>query len=246
MHVGTHRTGTTSFQRWALANRVELARATGLQYYDGLFGPNHCELPMMCLRADRSMPMRALVPDWCLDEWQSTARAHIRAQATRARGPLFVSAEGLSYVRHADEANRLVELLRPRRVSVVVVLRERSSFLDSYRQALADAGFDASPYRESFANVADDSWLVDYDALLAVYRDALGTEHVATIDYEQALHRDGSIIPGLLTASGFDASQLPPWKGFRYNATRARRWGLLLPGRSRQVTRGARNPLNRR
>ena len=225
VHIGTHRTGTTSLQRWAFTNRQELARTAGLEYYNGLFGPNHYEIPMLCLRANRSMPMRAISPDWCLDEWQQAATAHVRENASRSRRPLLISAEGMSYVRHHDEVARLVALLHPRRVSVVGVLRERASFLGSYAQALADAGFAPSPYRESFAYVKEDSWLLDYDALLSAYREVLGADRVATVVYERAVECHGSIIPGGLAACGFHDSQLPPWEGFRYNATRApRRW----------------------
>jgi hypothetical protein len=100
---------------------------------------------MLCLRANRSMPMRARFPDWCLDEWQRTARAHIRDQVARPSRTLLASAEGLSYIRHRDGLERLIELLSPRRIAVVVALREPSSFLRSYRRALAAAGFPGQP-----------------------------------------------------------------------------------------------------
>lgn len=225
LHIGTHRTGTTSFQRWASTHRHELSHATGLDY-DGVLGPNHAEIPMLCLRTNRSMRMRARLPDWCLDEWQRKARAHIRDQCARPSRALLASAEGLSYIRHRDEVERLVELLSPRRIALVVALRERSSFLRSYRQALAKAGFPASPHRESFAYVADDSWLVDYGALLRVYRGALGAERVVAIDYERALQRDGSIIPGILDACGADRSKAPSWNGYWCNSILGRR-GLV-------------------
>jgi hypothetical protein len=238
VHIGTHRTGTTSFQRWAFTNRDELARGTGLEYYNGLFGPNHYEIPMLCLRANRSMPMRAITPDWCLDEWQQRAAAHIREDASRGPRPLLISAEGMSYVRHPDEVARLVDLLHPRRVSVVGVLRERASFLRSYGRALADAGFPPSPYRESFAYVEEDSWLVNYDALLGVYREVLGTDRVAAVGYERAIECHGSIIPAILAACGFHESQLPPWNGFRDNTTRPHRsWFAAV---RRLVSRGIR------
>jgi len=214
VHIGTHKTGTTSFQQWASKNRIELANATGLEYYEGLFAPSHYEIPMLCMRSNRNMPMRAKWPDWCLDEWQQSAKMHVRNEVERHEGPLLVSSEALSYIRHPDEVERLIDLLRPREITVIVVLREPASFLLSYRKTLTRSGFNFSSYRESFAYVEDDSWLVDYDSLLAVYRKVLGSDRVMSVQYEPALERYGSIIPALLGAIGFSPSEIPPWRDF--------------------------------
>jgi hypothetical protein len=77
--------------------------------------------------------------------------------------------------------------------------------------------------RESFAYVAADSWLVDYGALLRVFREALGADLVVAIDYERALRQHGSIIPGILGAAGADPSQVLSWDGYWCNAIPVRR-----------------------
>lgn len=223
LHIGTHKTGTTSFQRWASANQAELAVGTRLKYYEGLLGWNHCELAILAMRANRNMPMRVRLPDWCLREWQRTAEAHIREQVARRDGPLLISAESMSLLRHRDEIERLAGLLRPRELFVVVALRDRATFLHGYRQTLERHGFEESEYRDSFAYVAEDSWLVDYDALLAVYREVIGADRVAVLSYEDAMRSHGSIIPAIMEPLGFAPTQIPAWQNVAHNVTRAER-----------------------
>jgi hypothetical protein len=211
VHIGTHRTGTTSFQDWAHRSRDELAARAQIYYYDGLFGLSHYELPILCMRRNRSMPMRTVVPDWCLDEWQTDVRAHIRQQVRAPMRTLLCSAEGLSYLRHQDEIERLVELLEPRLVSVVVVLRNPRDFLASYTAMLARQGFSPSRYHESFSYVQDDTWLVRYDELVGAYRNVIGADRVHVVPYDDHVGRDGSIIPAVLGACGADIERLPAW-----------------------------------
>jgi len=242
VHIGTHKTGTTSFQRWASQNCAELARATGLAYYEGLFGPSHYEIPMLCMRADRDMPQRVWRPRWWRPGWRRKAERHIRDQVARDVHSLLISAEALSYMRHPDEVARLIALLKPRQITAIAVLRKPSSFLRSYREAMLEQGFPPSSDRQSFAYVADDSWLVDYDALLGVYRQKLGADHVVALDYERELQRYGSIIPAILEAMGFDHARAPGWEDFRTNVSG---WALLNRLRRSALLKRLRRPLRR-
>lgn len=211
LHIGTHKTGSTSLQEWAYEHRESLALEAGLEIYRGRFGTNHVEIPLICLRASRNMPARSRLPDWCLEGWQDYTRRHVRSQIKGPAPSLFVSAEALSYLRHQDELGRLTRLLAPRRVTVVVVLRERTAFLRSYRSQMNAMGFPPSPYPKSFAYVEPDTWLTDYDALLAAYRLAFGEDRVMSVDYEGALERYGTVIPAVMAAAGVPLAQLPPW-----------------------------------
>jgi hypothetical protein len=217
LHIGTHKTGTTSFQAWAAEAR-EALRARGVRYFKGMYGKNHFDLAFLALRRNRNMPMRSKHPDWCLDEWQAEARAHLQEQSSGAERTLLCSAEALSYVRFADEVETLVELFAPRQVQVVVAFREPDVFLQSYKEDLAVQGFRPSRYPESFAYVKPDTWLLRYDDLLDAYRSVLGEEHVASIRYEEAVERDGSIIPALLDAAAIDRTGLPEVAGHWENA----------------------------
>jgi hypothetical protein len=56
VHIGTHKTGTTTFQRWADLNRAEILEATGFRYYESMYpsgAPSaHFEIALACLRPD--------------------------------------------------------------------------------------------------------------------------------------------------------------------------------------------------
>src|SRR5688572_25154818 len=213
VHIGIAKTGTTSFQAWARRYRRELAAKTGLNYYDGRFMNSHYELAILSIRRDRDMQIRRWHPDWWREEWQIDVRDHIRRQVERPVETLLCSAEGLSLVRDTDEVHRLVQLLRPREVSVVVVLREPAAFLGALADELHRAGLEPNADPESIAYIEPDSWLVRYDDLLDVYRTVLGPDRVTVLSYEENVQRDGSIIPALLRACGADTAELPPWDG---------------------------------
>jgi hypothetical protein len=218
VHIGTHKTGSTSFQAWADQHRDEMAVRADTHVYQGRFAAwSHYELAILCLRPDRNMPMRCRTPDWCLDAWQQDVRNHIREQVHGTQSTLLCSAEELSYLRHSDEVERLRDLLAPREVSVIAVLRQPADFLRSYADGIARNGFLPSKYDDSFAYVELDSWLIRYHDLIESYSQVLGTEKVHVLAYEQCLQRDGSIIPEILRASGFDPATLPSSNGMWKN-----------------------------
>lgn len=225
VHIGTHKTGTTSFQVWAERNRAYLEEHLGLKYYRGLFESNHYELPLLCIDRSRSMSMRAKIPDWCLDAWQARVREHVAGEVEQDARRLLISCEDFSYARTADEVEALRDLLAPRELSVIVTLREPKAFLRSYANELRTQGFALSSIQGSFAYVEQDSWLVDYDRMLSMYQSVLGTDHVYVINYEAAMQGDGSTIPSVMAGCGVRAAELPDWEQFRFNASdrRARR-----------------------
>lgn len=204
IHVGTHKTGTTSLQRWAEANRAAIEQATGYRYYQGLFGPSHYELAMLCLRPDRGMPKRSVTPGWETPEFAERVRAHIDSQTG---GDLLVSAEALCYMRHPDEVDALRDLLGGYELRFVVVLREPAEYLRSYRAQMALMGFEPSSDPNSFAYTADGTWLTDYDAL------------VDLLDPVVVEYPKGSVIPAIFEALDFDTSTLPDWSDEWCNRT---------------------------
>jgi hypothetical protein len=180
--------------------------------------------------------MRLRVPDWCLDEWQETVREHIRRQMQRPDDALVVSAEALSYLRYPDEVHRLRRLLEPRDVSVVVVLREPKDFLESFALEQARRGFSPSPYRESFAYVEDDSWLIRYDNLIDVYTTVFGSESLTILNYEDCIRDLGTTLPAILGACDPKTlSGLPPWDHVWENASRPRRGSVMSTQRIKKA-----------
>jgi hypothetical protein len=197
---------------WAEAQRAELRAATGLRYYRGVFGSSHYEFPLLCMRADRNSAMRAREHDWMLPSFRARLRAQIVDELNEP-GDVLISAEGLSYLRHDDEVRELRELLAPRVVKFVVVLRNRQDFLRSYREEMAREGFPPSTYEESFAYTNDSTWLTDYPALLRAF------SNPTVVNYEDALDRYGSIIPALLEACVGTIPPLRSWQGIWENTT---------------------------
>lgn len=198
LHIGTPKTGTTSFQEWLWANRVELEGTHGVRVYEGLFGPNHYEFGLLCRRASRNGFGELEFPDHCLPEWRSKATAHIRGQVEAASSDgcnLVISSEVISFLRHDDELAKLADLLEGLEISPFAMVREPASFLKSWRRQIGPGGWSAN--RSSAGYTEPDSWLVDYAAMEEAFTRAFGAVSISR--YEEALEADGSVIPALAT-----------------------------------------------
>jgi hypothetical protein len=131
------------------------------------------------------------------------------------------SHEDLSYIRHDDELLRLRDLLGNRIVSIVVYLRDKSAFLASYRAQLDATGFAPSDDPDSYAYTDANSWLVDYDALVAGYRRVFGAEHVRVLDYDAVMRHDGSVIASFTDLLGIERDALPSLERYFFNRSGA-------------------------
>src|SRR4051794_32720997 len=134
LHVGTHKTGTTSIQQFLRDENDGLLAAAGASYAEGFLIPIvHTELPLLTIRPERMWPARLRFPETQRRSWQVAASAHVREQVNTAKPDRLVYVhEDLSYLRHDDEFERLRDLFAGRAVTVVVFLRKRGDFLRSY------------------------------------------------------------------------------------------------------------------
>ena len=204
LHIGTPKTGTTSFQAWASANRHLLDTQANIRVYRGLFGANHYELGLLCKRHSRNGFGELEFPDWCLPEWQSQAIKHIRNEVESAKATgqdLLVSSEVLSLLRHDDELQRLRDLLGGIPTRAVAVVREPDSFLRSWRRQIGPGGWSA--HRSSAGYTEADSWLIDYPAMAKAFESAFGRGALSLVNYEAALEHNGTVIPAILEALEF-------------------------------------------
>lgn len=219
LHVGTHKTGTTSLQHFLHDHDGTLLETVGASYPTGFVIPAaHAEIPLIAIRPDRLWPARLRFPETQQGSWLTAAAEHVRAQVRDAdREVMVLSHEDLSYVRFDDELERVRELLGARPVRVVVFLRDKASFLLSYRAQIEATGFAVSDDPSSYAYVEPDSWLVDHDDLLAVYRRFFGDGNVEVIDYDATTARDGSVIPAFTDLLGLPRASLPSLERYHVN-----------------------------
>lgn len=221
LHVGTHRTGTTSIQGFLRDQNDDLLAKANAHYPPGFLLPVvHAELPLLTIQPGRTWPARLRFPETASRSWSDAAHAHVREQVCASEHDTLVYIhEDLSYLRFDDEFERLWELFTGCSVTVVIVLREWASFVRSYRSQLIGTGFEPSADPGSFAYLEADSWLRDYDALVDGYRRRFGRTNVKVLDYEGLMERDGSVIPAMAELLGIPRSSLPTLDQYRLNGT---------------------------
>ena len=206
LHVGTHKTGTTSIQAF-LESQVAFLRDHGVSFCENLRGrPNFKDLFQLCVdrsrrrgfRRGRTWPPRSLR--------RVLTRRHIASRLHDIEaGTCVISSEHLSYLRTPGEIATLRALFPEGcRFTVVLCLRERAAFLASYRRQLEAQGVPIDPRPGRFNSAGDDSWLLDYGAIEATFRHL--TEDVRVIDFDAAVANDGNIIHAFCRAIGIEAS----------------------------------------
>ena len=99
------------------------------------------------------------------------------------------------------------------------MLRDRNAFLASYRKEMLKNGWRPSTRRDSFAYVEDDTWLIDFDALIGGYANQFGTDHITVLSYENSIAQHGSTIPAIAAAAGLEVAAIPAWGDTWQNAT---------------------------
>ncbi len=193
LHIGTHKTGTTSIQHF-LRHHVGTA-----SYPMGIIRPDqHSELANLAVRAER-IDMGVTMPETLTDTWRAATRAHIRAQVTSDVDQLIYSSENLSLLCHADEIAAVMDLLRGREVHVVMYTRNPTDFLASYGFTIGLFDLAAPTRPDSINDLSADSWLVDYQSRIDLW-----AHHapVTVVDYDEVVARDGSVIPSFADLIG--------------------------------------------
>ncbi|MGD9418321.1 MAG: hypothetical protein Q7R22_005210 [Verrucomicrobiota bacterium JB025] len=233
LHIGTHKTGSTSIQRWLHDNKTLLSQ-NGHDIYQGIHRPdNHVELYLSTMRPERDSFAKLKRPEISFDD------AYTRSVSDKVRSfiagstanHLVFTSEGLSLLRHPDELERLKTLIGSDydAIRIILVLRDKATFLDRYRkQLLQKKGRKPSTDYWSCLYVEDDTWLTDYEALIQVYADAFGRENLHIIDYD----KQPDILPALIQAIGIPPSSMPAQTAanyrFKSSAAKKSRLGTKL------------------
>lgn len=204
VHIGIHKTGSTSIQNFLQKHRKNLA-GRGIHFYRGRhIDDNHVELHASCMRHGRYSTFKissGLVFD---EAYVSETRRIVSTflHGVAGQTSLF-SAEGLSLLCHADEVERLAEML-PREVSIIAYLRNPADYLRSHAMQIRRAGIPESDDRTSFPYFGADTWLIDYEFRLAAFRSIFGERNVHVIDYDEVCARDRSVIPSFMRCLGIE------------------------------------------
>jgi hypothetical protein len=212
VHVGAHKTGSTSIQQFMYVNRDRL-KSHGIAYYRGKFNPaNHMELHGAAMRVDRISPFKANRKVHGGPEYASEVKLDLAGFASMAAAPTLVfSAEGLSYLRYPDEMEALKRILPPGGVEIVYYFRNPSDFLAAYKQQSVN-------WRGKGVNVDDEAWLTDFKARIAAFRETF--PKVVAKSYDREMEEVGNVIPSFLDILGV-RDKFPPsdWQEIFLNRT---------------------------
>jgi hypothetical protein len=225
VHVGTHKTGSTSLQRFLLDHALDVSRK-GVEVYRGEFrDANHIELHLAAMRGERdSFAKLGICKHVTIDAgYRRHVSDRVQAFIGSCHEPRIVfTSEDLCWLRHDDEIDRLRTILGVGHgeVKVVLYLRNKLDFLRSYTAQIHKVpGRMPSNDRSSTLYVEPDSWLVDYDALVATYQRGFGAGNVAVINYDHEMRTVGNVIPSFLKVLGLDAADELDFSSYFLNTT---------------------------
>jgi len=194
VHIGQHKTGTTSIQHYLQTHRETLMSA-GLYVPDTLLGfdnPSHFLLNVYALDENRNSTAKLRLQEFLDEEFFNTlerrlatevARHYEKAQAAGCEEVLWTN-EGLYLLDSETEYARLKQLfsLYSDEVVTLCCFRDKESYRQSYQKQLESLELPLSDDPGSYRYLEADSWLFDYErkkALLAAVFD-----EVRILDYD--------------------------------------------------------------
>lgn len=199
VHIGFHKTGTTSLQAMLATYRDRLLRK-GLAFYNGIhIDSNHVELHVAAMRLERMSPFKMMTGLTGTNDYRDHVFSAVDKFAEKHSDKCLVfSAEGISYLRYEDEISWLTETV-PKPMKLIACLRNKSDYLASYRAEMEKHTLPETIAQDTFAYTEDDSWLLNYEDRIRPFCDAVGADHLALIDYDSEVRKSGSIIPSFLS-----------------------------------------------
>lgn len=174
IHIGQHKTGTTSFQHMLKEKRLELLKL-GFYFPESLAGfakPSHFVLNLCSLAAEHSSPMKDIMTK--KGAWDPSALSQVLrddldkhyqlAVRSNCHTMIFTN-EGLYLLQTAEEYQRLKRFFDfAHKITCICTFRDKESFASSYKKQLVKQGIVFSSDKTHYSYVAEDSWLYDYDA----------------------------------------------------------------------------------
>lgn len=221
IHIGLHKTGTTSIQHFLQDHRVRL-QAHGFDFYQGMVFPeNHVELHVATMRPERESGYKNRSKVVVNDEYIYKVRERVRRFIRDSPcDKLIFSNEGLSLLRYADELERLRKIIPVEQTTIVVYLRNVGDYLRSYANQIRKdpKTLPGDLAEDSFANTKVGTWLANYEQRLLPFKKHYGTGRVVTIDYDRAVKAHGSVLNTFLFEIGAHGLfEKEEWDGYFYN-----------------------------
>lgn len=251
VHIGIHKTGTTSFQYVLAANAAELAKHGFRVFETSIDGwslkSQALELSHLCLRPHLDAPIRIIRPDIAEQDVQDKFREHIAAVIAETQPVVIFSHEDLSLMRTKAEVAQLAALMAPRDVTIVICTRNERDFLQSWRQQLRRMGMpEVTTSSDSVSNTEAGSWLTSTDTLIQLLGETFGSQNVVVLRYEDCMAQDADVVPSLLEAAGISRFQLSGKVTSWMNSSAGDGAGFSKrPGRSQVFMKVAVNRLKR-
>ena len=214
LHIGTHKTGTTSFQAFMHEQAGDL-RAHGVEPWCERAGvSNAWQLAHHFLREDLPTPMR--LSGLSSTKPEGVMKRFVRHVEKSDRPAHLVSSEAFCFARSPAESEALkIELkdlfswIRP-----VVVFRAASDWRRSWLTQLSKMKITAAIEAVPEHNRVSADWYFDQSAITAFWRE-IGS--LTVIDYDQEMARNASILPALQSAIGL--SDVPIRKDYKRNVS---------------------------
>lgn len=211
LHVGTHKTGTTSIQQGMVRDKHRYLEQGVTPYTApsprGRLSGHAVALSNAIIRPSVMSLNRLNDPDLRggMQAYVQQARV-MRRFARAATDRMLISSEALCFCRTAGERLRLRGLARlcKARIVPILVVRNPDDWRSSWESQLRKS---KKAWRQIETAPVDTTvmgdWYYDIAAIRAFWRRIGPT---IEIDYDQAVERDGSVIPSFLNAIGLDST----------------------------------------
>lgn len=174
IHIGQHKTGTTSIQHYLKDNRMKFLQQ-GLYIAESIAGldhPSHYILNIYALAKDRLSPMKEAflkedeqnVLERIYKELPAEIEKHYKTAKAVGCTDIIWSNEGLYLLNSEPEYTKLIKLFKKHSDEIVCIccFRELESYKRSYIGQLEKTGISSCNDPDSYRYTQDDSWLFDY------------------------------------------------------------------------------------
>lgn len=195
IHIGQHKTGTTSIQNFLNKNERDLA-SQGFHTPNSLVGydnPSHFILNVYSLEKDRYSSMKEKLqkekPSSFFDNLEGNLRKDISKQYQLAKqnncNNVIWSNEGLYLLNSDAEYRKLLNLFLPHssKITCICCFREVKSYRKSYSKQLLKQGISQNEVKDSYRYLAPDSWLFDYQKKIHILEQVF--DQVITFSYNE-------------------------------------------------------------